>query len=184
VSATLEIRETPEGLTLQVQEGRKIGAIFWTLVSALLLGFILVHRSDSLVIRLIVGALVAYSLIRDLISYLHGTNVVLRATNLDFVSTGRAPDGYSPSSIPRASIYSLEFREAQGGGDDPAHPSGLYIEHQGVLYDPTVCVLPHIDESQTRQAIEAILRRYPDTEDLAPPKKGNASDLITLDLNK
>ncbi|WP_263367195.1 hypothetical protein [Edaphobacter bradus] len=111
--------------------------------------------------------------------------MTLTVTNLDLISTGHAPDGYSPSSIPRASIYNLEFREAWGGGgEDAPHPSGLYVEHQGVLHDPVTCVLPHIDSTQTDRAIETILRRFPDTESLAPPRKAYPSDLTTLNLNK
>jgi hypothetical protein len=46
---------------------------------------------------------------------------------------------------------------------DYEQPSGLYVEHHGILLNPTTCILPHIDEAQTEQVIEAIYHRFPDT---------------------
>jgi len=184
VPATLDIRETPEGLTFQVREARKLGQVLLTIGVALFFGFLLYRSNDSIILRLTFGTLAALSIVRDFVSRLQGAHVTLRVTNLDLISTGHAPDGYSPSSIPRASIYNLEFREASGGGEDAPNPSGLYVEHEGLLHNPATCVLPHINEEQTQQAIEAILRRFPDTESLAPPRKGYSSDLISLNLNK
>ncbi len=181
--ATLDIRETPEGLTFHVYQGRQLVRILLTLVFASVFGYLLYRSSDSTIMRIIFGLSVAFVVIRDVIGHLRGTDITLRVSNLDLISTGHAPDGYGPSSIPRASIYNLEFHKAIEGGEDAPQPSGLYVVHQGVLHDPVTCVLPHLDEAQTRQAIETILRRYPDTESLAPPKKGYASDLITLNLN-
>ena len=75
------------------------------------------------------------------------------------------------------------FREASGGGDENPGPKGLYVEHSGILVNPVTCVLPHIDETQTEQVIQAILRRFPDTESLAPPRSAHPSDLVSLNLN-
>lgn len=182
--ATLDIRETPKGLTFHVHQGRRLGSILLILICASGFGYLLYRSSDTTMMRILFGALTAFFVIRDVIGHFRGTDVTLEISNLDLISTGHAPDGYSPSSIPRASIYNLEFHRAIEGGDDAPQPSGLYVEHQGVLHDPVTCVLPHLDEAQTRQAIETILRRYPDTESLAPPKSAYASDLITLNLNK
>jgi DNA gyrase/topoisomerase IV subunit A len=62
--------------------------------------------------RLVFGAFATFAVGRDLISHLRGTDVTLKVTNFDLIRTGHAPDGYSPSSIPRASIYNLDFRES------------------------------------------------------------------------
>jgi len=154
------------------------------LAFASVFGHLFYRSSDSATMRIVFGAFSAFVVIRDVIGHLRGTEVTLKVTNLDLISTGHAPDGYGPSSIPRASIYNLEFHEAIEGGEDAPQPSGLYVEHQGFLRDPVTCVLPHIDKMQTHQVIEAILRRFPDTESLAPPKKGNDYDLISLNLNR
>jgi hypothetical protein len=107
-----------------------------------------------------------------------GTDVELHITNLDFISTGHAPACYKSSSIPRADIYNLKFGEAMSG--DFEQPSGLYVEHHGILLNPTTCVLPHIDKAQTEQAMEAIYRRFPDTAHSA----NSEPYLTSLNLNQ
>ena len=182
--ATLDIRETPKGLTFHVSEGRRLLRILLMLVFASVFGYMLYRSNDSTIMRIGFGSFAAITIIRDIIGHIRGTDVTLKVNNLDLISTGHAPDGYGPCSVPRASIYNLEFHEAIEGGEDAPQPSGLYVEHHGVLHDPVTCVLPHIDNTQTHQVIEAILRRFPDTENLAPPKKNQDSDLITLNLSK
>ena len=116
-----------------------------------------------------VGGLCVLSLIRELISNLRGTKVELKVKNLDFISIGHSPGGCKPSTISRAEIYGLEYRKASGGGDLPDLPEGLYVEHHGGgPWNPNTCVLPHIDKSQAEHAINAILRRFPDTGTLPP----------------
>ena len=182
--ATLTIREIPDGLSIHVTEPRR----WWRILVNLAVGIAMVIffyriKFDSRLLRLFFFGLCALSLIKEIISLLRGTDVELRITNLDFISTGHAPNGYSNSSIPRADIYSLEFHKAAGGGDEAEHPSGLYVEHHGIIRNPTKCVLPHIDEAQTEQVIEAVYRRFPDTSTLAP--SANAEPyLISLNLNQ
>lgn len=110
-------------------------------------------------------------IVGGVISALRGTAVELHVTNLDFVSSGHAPEDYQPSTIARADIYNLEYRDASGGGDFPELPEGLYVEHLGAglgLWNKSTCVLPHLDKVQTEQVIEAIYRRFPDTGKLPP----------------
>jgi hypothetical protein len=184
MAATLEIQELPEGLSIHVTEPRRTGRIVLTItVGALATAFFVYAASPSKLYQLFVGLLCAIALIRDLIKNWRGTKVELRLTNLDFISRGRAPDGYGASSIPRAAIYNLEFRKASGGGEDAEYPSGLYIEHHGVLHNPSTCVLPHIDNTQTDQVIEAIMRRFPDTGTL-PPTGPFEPYLTSLNLNR
>ncbi|MEG9436585.1 hypothetical protein JAO29_10480 [Edaphobacter sp. HDX4] len=183
--ATLDIREVPEGLILRVGKSRSIvkailGLVFGT-------GFIvyfLRNTKESMVVTVLVCSFFIYAIVNGVIGELCGTSVTLTVTNLDLISEGHAPDGYKPSSIPRASIYQLEFREPQNVGEGSPDPSGLYVEYEGLLLSPQTCVLPHIDQTQTHQAIEAILRRFPDTESLAPSRVGRTSDLVSLNLNR
>jgi hypothetical protein len=182
VAAVLDIREVSDGLLIRVVEPRNIKRIILTIVVGIISTlFFLLATGGSRPLLFLLGAFLIFSLIKDLIQAIRGTDVQLHITNLDFVSTGRAPDGYRTSSIPRASIYNLFYKEASGGED--VRPSGLYIEHQGILTNPETCVLPHIDKAQTSQAIEAILHRFPDTESLAPVYARN-SPITTLNLNR
>jgi hypothetical protein len=184
VAATLTIREIPNGLSICVTEPRRPWRILLNLAVGIgMVVFFYYAKFDSYLLRLFFFGLFAVSLVREIISLLRGTEVELRITNLDFISTGHAPSGYSSSSVPRADIYWMEFREARGGGDEAEQPCGLYVEHHGVLRNPTTCVLPHIDKAQTDEVIEAIYRRFPDTSTLAPSANADPY-LISLNLNQ
>jgi hypothetical protein len=174
----------PDGLSIHVTEPRQ----WWRILLNLAVGigiviFFYFAKFDSYLLRIFLSGLFAASLVREILSLLRGTDVQLRITNLDFISTGRAPDSYGSSSVPRADIYFLEFRKASGGGEDPHHASGLYVGHRGILRNSATCVLPHTDEAQTEQVIEAILRRFPDTSTLAP-RPTEEPYLISLNLNQ
>jgi hypothetical protein len=184
VLATLTIREIPDGLSIRVVEPRRPWRILLNLAVGIgMVVFFYYAKFDSYLLRLFIFGLFAVSLVREIISLLRGTEVELRITNLDFISTGHAPSGYNSSSVPRADIYWMEFRKASGGGDEAERPSGLYVEHHGVLLNPTTCVLPHIDKAQTEQVIEAIYRRFPDTSTFAPSANTDPY-LISLNLNQ
>jgi hypothetical protein len=135
-------------------------------------------KFESRLVQLFLLGIVAVAVTKDIISLLRGTDVELHITNLDFISTGRAPAGYKSSSIPRLDIYHLKFEQAMSG--DHEQPSGLYVEHHGVLLNPTTCVLPHIDEAHTEQVIEAIYLRFPDTAHTA----NSEPYLTSLNLNQ
>jgi hypothetical protein len=162
VPATLTIREVPDGLSIRVTEPRRLRDTLLYLIGGIGMAvFFYYAKFESRLLQLFLLGIVAVLLIKDIVSLLRGTDVELRATNLDFISAGRAPSGYKSSSIPRADVYNLKFDQAMSG--DHEQPSGLYVEHHGILRNPTTCVLPHIDEAQTQQVIEAIYRRFPDT---------------------
>jgi len=131
------------------------------------------------------GGLCIVVIVSSIVSALRGTAVELRITDLEFASFGHAPEDYRPSTIARADIYDLEFREASGGGDLPELPEGLYVGHHRVGPGPgttSTCVLPNIDKAQTEQATEAIYRRFPNTGKL-PSTGAFEPYLISLNLS-
>jgi hypothetical protein len=120
-------------------------------------------------------------IVKDLISAARGTDVELLVTSTGFVTSGHAPGGYSPASIGMEDICNLRYRQAHGGGEDREWPSGLYVElYDGSRWSPGVCMLPHLDEPQTKEVIDAILRRFPNI----PNGPHQPSGLISLNLNK
>lgn len=185
MAATLQIRESPKGLTIHVSESRRIGRLVLILLFGGVASYFFLHAaSSSRLLQIFVGGLFILSLSRETISTLRGTDVEFNVGNLDFISAGHAPEGYKPSTISRADIYGLEFRKASGGGDLPDLPQGLYIEHHGGgRWNSETCVLPHIDKAQTGQVIEAIYSRFPDTGTLAPTGPFEPY-LTSLNLNR
>ena len=179
--ATLIIREVPDGLSIRVAEPRRPWDTLLYLVGGIgMAAFFYYAKFESRLLQLFFLGIVAVSLIKNIISLLRGTDVELRVTNLDFISTGRAPSGYKSSSIPRADIYNLKFDQAMSG--DHEQPSGLYVETSASVWHSGSCVLPHLDETQTQQAIDAILHRFPDTCTLAPAS-AREPYLTTLNLS-
>jgi hypothetical protein len=180
---TLEIRDIPKGLRIHITEPRRIGRILLEVVFGTAFCTILYRSSSNpRLYTLFFFMIVLVVITRDLISLFRGTNVQLTVNNFALISTGHAPDGYKPSNISRADIYSLEFQQARGGDD--LQPSGLYVEYRGGLFGTsTTCVLPHLDKIQTKEVIQAILHRFPDTTTL-PPTRPNDSDLISLNLTQ
>ena len=71
---------------------------------------------------------IAFAVVREAISSLRGTDVRPQVGNLDLISEGHAPGGYSSSTISRATVERFEYRKASGGGDGPDYPEGLYAE--------------------------------------------------------
>ena len=177
--ATLTIREVPDGLSIRVTEPhRQWDTLLYLLGVIGMAMFFYFAKFGSRLLQLFLLGIITVAVIKDIISRLRGTDVELHITNLDFISTGHAPAGYKSSSIPRADIYHLKFDEAMSG--DHEQPSGLYVEHHGVLLNPTTCVLPHIDKGQTEQIIETIYRRFPDTAHSA----NSEPYLTSLNLNQ
>jgi hypothetical protein len=181
---TLDIQEDVEGLTLRV-----IGRSIWRIVFAcgvlLFFMFFIFHRGHesglfSLIVKYFCMAAAAWAVFREL----RGTDVTLRVTRFEVVSSGHAPE-YHPSSMPRSAVYSLEyFGPIEGGGESQSYPGGLHIDHVGASLDRGTCILPHIDSAQTAEAIAAILRRFPDTGKEGRPVTGfSKSDILTLNLN-
>jgi hypothetical protein len=163
VAATLKIRELPKGLSLRVTEPKHLGRILLSVAVAVTAALFFFHKSSSMPLDVFVGGVFVFAIVRYLISEFRGTDVELVVTNLDFKTTGHAPDGYRQGTISRADIYNLEYRKSSGGGEDNPLPSGLYIESSDSVWHSGSCVLPSLDEAQTQQAIDAILNRFPDT---------------------
>lgn len=181
--ATLDIQESSNELIFHVYEKTKVWRILVSFAGAAIFGYFLYKGHDAPLTRIIVGGFLVFVTAKDIISQLRGANVTLEVTNSYLISSGHAPDGYEPSSIPRASIYGLQFQEARNN-DNHINPSGLHVDHEGIREGYEVCVLPHIDKEQTKRVIDAILNRFPDTESIAQPRPGHPSDLISLNLNK
>ena len=184
--ASLAIRDYPTGIAVRVKESRRTWSALVTLVAGSAFLYLVPHTKDEPQAYLfVVGGLCVMVIVKDIVSSLRGTAVELRVTNLEFVSYGHAPEDYTPSTIARADIYNLEFREAAGGPDGPQLPKGLYIGHHRVGPGPgttSTCVLPHIAKDQVERVIEAIYRRFPDTGKL--PETGAFEPyLISLNLS-
>jgi hypothetical protein len=184
--STFEIQELPDEVTIHVTEARHLKRVFLGLVVGSIAVYIFARfASGSRLLQIIVVGFCAFSMIRELLSSLRGTQVQLRVTNFDFISSGHAPGGYNPSVISRANISGIEFRVAiNGGGEIPDLPRGLYVEHcENGSWNSATCVLPHIDKFQSEQVIEAICRRFPDTGTLGSTD-GFESPIISLNLNR
>jgi hypothetical protein len=182
VPATLDIREVPTGLILRVTESRNIAkALIGPVLSGLVCGLLIYYTEISTRTLILVLLILSFSIAKEAIDILRGTNVTLEVTNLNLISRGHAPDGYDSSLIPRDTIFGLKFQTALNG--DIVRPTGLYVEHHGDHNQPETCVLPHIDKTQTKQAIDAIMRRFPDTCTL-PPTGVFETYLTSLHLNK
>ncbi len=53
------------------------------------------------------------------------------------------------------------FQQSKNNYDD-VRPSGLYVDHEGISEGDGVCVLPYLNEEQTKQVIASILHHFPD----------------------
>jgi hypothetical protein len=183
MSATIEIRELPEELSVRVAERGSIGVVFLNLAGGAVFGWIALRFLSGAILIAAVLALVAV-ITMQIIRVFQGADVQLRINNLDLISVGHSPSGYSSSVIPRADVSNLTFREASGGGGDfPDLPQGLYVEHNGGLWNGATCVLPHTDSIQTQEVIDSILRKYPDTGTLRRSDRDD-SYLTLLNLSK
>ena len=164
MSANLKIREKPGELVVRVTEIRDIKSILMNVSAGGVVALLFFHAFSGST-RVVAVGVTAVIIGMKIISAFGGADVELRVDNLDFVSTGHSPSDYQPSTIARADVSGLEFREANGGGAEfPDLPQGLYIEHNGPApWSSATCVLPHANRVQTNEVIEAILRLFPDT---------------------
>jgi hypothetical protein len=184
MSAHFELRELPGELLIRVTESRSIKTILLNVSVGAVILFIFFHALSGPT-RILAGVVLAAILGMQIISAFRGANVELRVTNLDFVSTGHSPSDYHPSTISRAEIHRLEFRDANGGGaDSPDLPQGLYVEHSGFApWNLATCVLPHANQVQTNEVIEVIFRMFPDTGTL-PQIRDEKPYLTLLNLSR
>ena len=180
----LEISEGLDGFVVHVKQSRNPNHILLTTAVSLVALYLFWHTPQPRITQVFVGCIILLLFGRDVPSKWRGADVELCVTNLDMISTGRSPSVYRPSTIPRADIYDLQYREAQHGGEEfPDLPEGLYVEYdQGMPWDASACVVPHAGRKQTEEIIQKIMDRFPDTGKLAShPSK--PSQLISLNLN-
>jgi hypothetical protein len=181
--ATLRINELPDEIAIRVTEPRKYNTLFFAPLIGAFVAYFFLRTSQLRAFQVAIGLLLAFGLARDLISSLRGTDVRLRIGNLDLVSSGRAPGRYTPTTIPRADIYNLEYRDAFGDGDSMNYPQGIYVEYRDSgRWQLGQCILPHVTQIQAQQVIEAIYMHFPDTG-TADPGGPFETDLISLNLN-
>ena len=181
----MEVSSMPGCLLVRVSEPRNRGQIALAIAAGLVFGFLLSRSSwSSPSLRLFVLGLYAISLLRGIATLFRGCKVELRVTNLDISSRGHSTDGYRPSTISRADVTLLTFREASGGADVPENPRGLYIEHLGMgKWKIDTCVLPQVNREQAQEIVETIYSRFPDTGTLSS-SVSETSPLISLNLGR
>jgi len=141
-------------------EHAHVHAVLSGCVSACAVAIVAYHYAAApiLLVVVILGGIFGY------FGVIRQRSMQLRASTLEFQTT--TGDFFrSRTSVPRADIESLEYREEKGGPDH-YEPSGLYAE----LRAGSKCLLPYLNERQTQTVIEAIYRRFPDM----PIARGNA----------
>jgi hypothetical protein len=171
----LSLEQCENGLIVRVNAPMDVLRIVLTCAGAAVLYFFLRRtRSSDVPVPYLILFLFLLAAV-EIFRALRGTRVELRVQDLDFVSTGHAPGGYSPSSVSRDDLLRLEFGEGSGG-EDKELPCGLYAEYQSdSAFETSFCLLPHIDREQTEQVIQAIRMRYPEIDKLTitrPPGSG------------
>jgi hypothetical protein len=184
MKCALEIREGLDGFVVHVKQSRNPSHILLSIAASVLAFYFFWHTPEPRIVHVFVACVILLLFGKDVLSKWRGADVELCVTNLDLISTGRSPSDYKPSTISRADIYELQYREAQHGGEEfPDLPEGLYVKYsQSLPWDASACVLPHVGREHTEEIIRKIMDRFPDTGTLAvrPPEP---SQLISLNLN-
>ena len=182
--ATFNIEDSPNEVIVHVSEsGRSYSRVVLGALIGAGVGYLFFRSGTSRIFQIAICLFIAFAVVREAISSLRGTDVRLQVGNLDLISEGHAPGGYSSSTISRATVERFEYRKASGRGDGPDYPEGLYAEWSGVASWPSSkCILPGVNQSQADVVIEAIYKRFPDTGTLSPTEP-RRSDLISLNLN-
>jgi hypothetical protein len=150
----IEIEEIPDGLLIR---SVRSGSALYALLSAVVTGAVVFffarmyfHRPALLVLTVLAATWVSSRWWRTV-------RVELRMTEVEMQVIGHLRSGHSLNRhIPLANIRRLEYQP--GLGENQAdRPGGLYVEQRW----KSDCVLPHLDERQTKQAIDAIYQRFP-----------------------
>jgi hypothetical protein len=180
----LEIEEVPEGLS--IRSVRK-GSVFYALLSAIVIGAFVFFMGRVYFHRPALLVLTALSAVWGSSRWWRAVRVELRVNNLEIQVIGhqRSVPGLN-RIIPLSTIQRLEYRPGQehqpnkGEGESDS-PSGLYVEQRW----KADCVLPHLNEQQTQEAIDAIYKRFP-VIPILPPREGrdgSGRDVIRLNLD-
>ena len=185
MSVTVNMRDLPDGLSIRVTEPKQSGRILVMIVTGIVAGYVLYRVPfSSSALRWLVGGTFVFGLVASVVATLRGCNVELRVTNLDLVSTGHAPEGYKASTMSRADVFRLEYRDAIKDLDAIERAQGVYAEHRGIgSWSASTCILPQVNRAQTEQIIEAIYQRFPDTGTLSS-SAAQPTPLISLNLGK
>jgi hypothetical protein len=170
-----EIEEIPDGLSIRsVRSGSMLYALFSAVVTGAVvyfLGRMYFHR-PALIVLTILAATWGSS------RWWRMVRVELRITRLEMQVIGHLRSDRSLNRhIPLASIRHLEYRPGRGDGES-GQPAGLYVVQRW----KADCVLPHLDEKQTHQAIDAIYRCFPFIP-VPPERDVSGRDFVTLDPN-
>lgn len=183
MSVTVDVRDLPDGLSVRVGEPKQSGRILIMITTGIVAGYVLYRiPMSSAGLRWLVAGAFFVGFVASVLAALRGSNVELRVTNLDLVSSGHAPEGYKTSSTPRADVFRFEYRDAIGDVDLPEQAKGLYAEHKGIgSWAASTCILPQVNRAQAEQIIEAIYLRFPDTGRLSA-SAAQPSPLTTLNL--
>jgi hypothetical protein len=184
MKSALEIREGLDGFVVHVKQSRNPSHIWLSITASVVALYFFWHTSEPRIVQVSVACVILLLFGKDVLSKWRGADVQLCVTNLDLISTGRSPTDYRPSTISRADIYELQYREAQhGGGEFPDLPEGLYVEYsQALPWASSACVLPHVGREQTEEIIRKIMARFPDTGTLAV-RPTEPSQLVSLNLS-
>lgn len=180
MSVTLELRDMPRGVLIRVKEPRNRGRIALALAAELGCGLYLSRLSlNSTTLRTLLWSVFVLSCWRSIASLFRGCDVELQVTNLEVASRGHSPGGYEPSTVSRADVTDLEYRDASGGVDVPEQPQGLYLERDGISrWNMSNCVLPQVSREQAETVIDFIHHRFPDTGALTERGSSFSVDLI------
>jgi hypothetical protein len=177
MAARLEIEEIPDGLLIRSVRG---GSMLYALLGAAVTGVVVFffarlyfHRPALIVLTILAAIWVSSRWWRTV-------RVELRITTVEMQVIGHLRSAHSLNrQIPLANIRYLDYRPHLGE-DQSDKPGGLYVQQRW----KSDCVLPHLDERQTRQAIDAIYQRFPMIPN--PPQQGqrdlSGRDPVTLNL--
>lgn len=168
--ATFSIEDSPNEVIVRVSEsGRSYSRVVLSAFMGAGVAYLFLRSGTSRIFQIAVCLFIAFAVVREAISSLRGTDVRLQVGNLDLISEGHAPGGYSSSTISRATVERFEYLKASGVGDGPDYPEGLYAEWSGVVsWRSSKCIIPGVNQSQADAVIEAIYKRFPDMGTLSP----------------
>lgn len=152
----LEIREYRDGLLIKARQRHSLAQGIFSATIAAAFVVLVVKRFVSLPVLILVVVLAAGF---GFAQVLREKEAELNVTNLEFRTSGYFGGDYrARRSLSSADVRWLEYQEDRGGIESSYHPAGLYA----VLRVGEACMLPHVNEQQAGEIIEAIAKRFPD----------------------
>ncbi len=172
-----------QGFEARVTAPAHLNRIIFEILGSAIFAYLIYRSSIRMVEGVLLLALLVIGLVREAYVSLRGTDVRLSVEDLNFRTVGHSPGGYIQGEVAREDVLRLEYRAASGG-EDAEHPCGLYLEYNSDSPLATsICLLPHIDDQQANQVIDALRLRFPDFDRFMsqrPPK----TDLVLLNLQR